>query len=80
MVDWTPHTLLMVELTEEMKRTLPPHDSRLRADRAALEKSDTKKATVEKHVLEEKQRAEAKARKTPWVPRYFKVITMSFCF
>jgi len=72
MVDWTPHSLLMVELTDEMKPTLPPTDSRLRPDRLALEKSDTKKAGAEKHILEEKQRAEAKARKTPWVPRYFK--------
>jgi len=73
MVDWTAHSLLMVELTDEMKRTLPPTDSRLRGDRLALEKSDTKKAAAEKHSLEEKQRAEAKARKTPWVPRYFKL-------
>lgn len=75
MVDWTPHTLLMTELTEEMKGRLPPTDSRLRPDRLALEKSDTKKAGAEKHTLEEKQRAEAKARKTPWVPRYFKQST-----
>jgi len=72
MSDWTSHTLELCELTEEMRPLLPPTDSRLRPDRAALEKSDTKKAGVDKLALEEKQRQEARKRIGEWVPRYFK--------
>jgi len=76
MTDWTAHSLLISNLTEEMRNILPPTDSRIRADRYALEKEDVKTAASEKHRLEEKQRAEARARVAKgnsWVPRYFTV-------
>jgi len=74
MGEWTTHSLVITELTDEMRKILPPTDSRIRGDRYALEKEDTKKAAAEKHTLEEKQRAEEKKRianNQTWVPRYF---------
>jgi len=74
MNEWTSHTLLIIKLTEELRNTLPPTDSRLRPDRLSLEKEDTKKAAAEKYILEEKQRAEARQRaalKQVWIPRWF---------
>ena len=72
MTDWTAHALEIAYLDESKRKILPPTDSLIRPDRYALEKLDIKKAAADKHMLEEKQRAEAKARKTPWQPRYFK--------
>lgn len=43
-------------LTEELKNSLPPTDSRLRPDQRALESHDYDLAAKEKHRLEEKQR------------------------
>lgn len=74
MHDWTTRTLETVALSEDLKKILPSTDSRLRADRLALEKGDTRKAAADKHALEEKQRAEARKRVGAWVPRYFKVL------
>jgi hypothetical protein len=76
MSDWTTHSLAISELTDEMRKILPPTDSRVRSDRYALEKEDTKKAAADKHALEEKQRAEERKRiatNQTWVPKYFVV-------
>jgi hypothetical protein len=75
MTDWTQHTLEVIALRDNQASVLPPTDSRLRADRAALEKEEVKKAASAKHQLEEKQRQEERARRTPWVPRYFKKVS-----
>jgi len=76
LVDWTEHTLKIVALTEEMKSYLPPTDSRLRADRYALEKGDAKAAAAAKHEIEEKQREERRKREKlgqEWTPKWFKL-------
>eukprot|EP01119_Soliformovum_irregulare_P005114 TRINITY_DN1650_c0_g1_i1.p1 TRINITY_DN1650_c0_g1~~TRINITY_DN1650_c0_g1_i1.p1 ORF type:complete len:470 (-),score=148.88 TRINITY_DN1650_c0_g1_i1:101-1510(-) len=75
LVDWTQATLDMTVMDAEMKRHLPPTDSRLRADRAALQEADTKTAAAEKHAIEEKQREERRKREKEgkeWTPRWFK--------
>jgi len=75
MTDFTKHTMELMEITDFLRETLPPTDSRLRMDRYYLEKSDTKQAASEKQRLEEKQRAERKIRedrKEEWQPKYFK--------
>jgi len=74
MTDFTKHTMELMEITDFLRETLPPTDSRLRMDRYYLEKSDTKQAANEKSRLEEKQRAEKKIRedrKEEWRPKYF---------
>lgn len=51
-------------------------DSRLRPDRAALEKGDSSSAQTHKHALEERQRAEKKKRTddgAEWSPKWFKL-------
>jgi hypothetical protein len=74
--DWTAHSMQLVQLTEEMTPLLPSTDSRVRPDRLALEKNDSKVAAQEKHRLEEKQRADKRQRERlnqQWSPRYFKL-------
>jgi len=76
MSDWTPHTLQLAELNEFLQAILPPTDSRLRGDRYALYQGDAKKASQEKHFLEEKQRDDKKLRESnsrQWNPRFFKL-------
>jgi len=63
LTNWTDHTLVVSALPDSMKAILPPTDSRLRPDRYALEKGDTKTAAAEKHILEEKQREERKKKR-----------------
>lgn len=63
------------ELTPWMKALLPPTDTRLRPDQAAMEAGDVDKANDEKTRLEEKQRAARKAMEAKgveWTPRWFK--------
>jgi len=74
--DWTPHSLEMTKVDAKMKAHLPPTDSRLRADRAALEVADTKTAAAEKHIIEERQREERRKREKEnkeWTPKWFKL-------
>lgn len=49
-------------LTKKMARSLPPTDTRFRSDQRAYEYGDLKLAAVEKHRLEEGQRARRRAR------------------
>jgi len=75
--DFTEYTLELIHLTPEMKAILPPTDSRLRPDRAALERGDTTVAGREKHNLEERQREVRRKREkegTVHVPKYFKSV------
>jgi len=68
--------LEVIALPENMRPILPPTDSRLRADRLALEKGDAKTAATEKFALEEKQREDRKKREkagTEWSPKWFKI-------
>ena len=55
-----PYSFDLNNLTEEMKRALPPTDSRFRPDQRMMEMQEIDEAGEEKHRLEEKQR---KARK-----------------
>jgi hypothetical protein len=61
-------------LTDEMRKKLPPSDSRFRMDQRLLEEQDIEKAGEEKHRLEEKQRKTRKEReitKFKYKPLYF---------
>ena len=60
---YQPYTLDLNYLTEEMKKVLPPTDSRFRPDQRLMEYQDIDKAGDEKHRLEEEQRARAKKYK-----------------
>ncbi len=63
-------------LTERMKKVLPPNDSRFRPDLRALENGDLKLSAAEKNRLEDLQRAMRKQKekdkdKTEYKPAYF---------
>jgi len=75
-VNWTAQTLELAALDDSLSATLPPTDSRLRKDRLALEKGDTKAASAAKQKIEGKQREEKAARehsKSSWTQHYFKL-------
>lgn len=57
---FTDFTSNLNNLTEEMRKILPPTDCRLRPDQRALENHDIEQASAEKHRLEEKQRKKRK--------------------
>lgn len=57
---FTDFAINLNNLTEELKKILPPSDSRFRPDQRALENQDIDLAAKEKHRLEEKQRARRK--------------------
>ena len=58
-----PYVFDLNNLTEDMKKVLPPTDSRFRPDQRLMEYQDIDKAGDEKHRLEEAQRARAKKYK-----------------
>ena len=67
---YQPYTFDLNNLTEEMKKALPPTDSRFRPDQRLMEYQDTDKAGDEKHRLEEEQRARAKQyKKDGFIPK-----------
>lgn len=71
---FTKFGLQMNYLTDNLKKMLPPTDSRYRPDQRALENGDLTLANSEKHRLEEKQRAARKEREKEnieWEPNYF---------
>jgi len=71
---FTDFSINLNNLTEEMKTSLPPSDSRFRPDQRYLEYQDYDKAASEKHRLEEKQRNTRKERektKFKYKPIYF---------
>ncbi|XP_029634778.1 oxysterol-binding protein-related protein 1 isoform X3 [Octopus sinensis] len=53
---FTLYTMMLNELTDNLKDRLPPTDSRLRPDIRLLEQGDIDGAAIEKNRLEEKQR------------------------
>ncbi|KAG9509856.1 Oxysterol-binding protein-related protein 2 [Fragariocoptes setiger] len=62
--NFTPFTMTLNELTDELAKTLPHTDSRFRPDVRKLEHGDLDGAAAEKERLEEKQRAARKATKS----------------
>ena len=60
---YQPYTFDLNNLTEKMKKALPPTDSRFRPDQRLMEYQDIDKAADEKNRLEEEQRARAKKYK-----------------
>ena len=67
---YQPYTFDLNNLTEEMKKALPPTDSRFRPDQRLMEYQDIDKAGDEKHRLEEEQRARAKQyKKDGFIPK-----------
>lgn len=79
--NFTLFAMILNELDDEMKPSLPPTDCRLRPDIRKMENGDIDGAADEKNRLEEKQRAARKARNGDgsWKPRWFeqKVNTLS---
>jgi hypothetical protein len=71
---FTDFSINLNNLTEEMKKCLPPTDSRFRPDQRALEMQDYELASREKHRLEEKQRQTRREReknKFKYKPLFF---------
>ena len=67
---YQPYTFDLNNLTEEMKKALPPTDSRFRPDQRLMEYQEIDKAGDEKHRLEEEQRARAKIyKKDGFIPK-----------
>ena len=67
---YQPYTFDLNNLTEEMKKALPPTDSRFRPDQRLMEYQEIDKAGDEKHRLEEEQRARAKQyKKDGFIPK-----------
>ena len=60
---YQPYTFDLNNLTEDLKKVLPPTDSRFRPDQRLMEYQDIDKAGDEKHRLEEEQRARARKYK-----------------
>lgn len=73
----TKFALSLNEMDEEYQKLLPSSDSRIRPDRVALDGGDSSGASSAKHKIEERQRADRKARaaqNVEWTPRWFKQI------
>ena len=67
---YQPYSFDLNDLTEEMKKVLPPTDSRFRPDQRLMEYQEVDKAAEEKHRLEEEQRARAKQyKKEGFIPK-----------
>jgi len=75
---WDPFVDKLTELTDEMEHTLPPTDSRLRADLRALSAFNVKQAGKEKVTIEERERRKRREReaqgKGKWAPVHFKKV------
>lgn len=72
--NFTRFTFCLNELTEELKKSLPPTDSRFRPDIRLLELGDLDTAAEEKSRVEEKQREvrkEMKKSKKTYAPLWF---------
>jgi hypothetical protein len=74
--NFTKFTCSLNQLTEKLKKILPPTDSRLRPDIRLLEEADVDKASSEKHRIEEKQREKRKIlndKNESFTPLWFKL-------
>lgn len=67
----TRFAITLNELSPELKKKLPPTDSRLRPDQRFLENGEYEMADSEKLQLEQKQREAAKMQERGWQPRWF---------
>ncbi|CAF1060968.1 unnamed protein product [Adineta steineri] len=67
---FTPFTMCLNE--HILLSHLPPTDCRFRKDIRYLEQGDLETASIEKHRLEEQQRADAKKRENGYEPLWFK--------
>lgn len=75
--NFTRFTFCLNELTEELKKSLPPTDSRFRPDIRLLELGDLDTAADEKSRVEEKQREvrkEMKKSKKTYSPLWFNLV------
>lgn len=71
------YTLNLNFINEEMKRSLPPTDTRRRPDQRSMEEGKYDNAASEKHRLEEKQRTIRKKREEMQIlykPSFFKEV------
>lgn len=78
--NFTRFTFTLNELSEELKKTLPPTDSRFRPDIRLLELGDLDTAADEKSRVEEKQREvrkEMKKAKKVYSPLWFNLVKNS---
>lgn len=70
----TPFVVTLNAIPENLKRVLPPTDTRLRPDQRAMEDGEYDRAAAEKNRVEEKQRAARRARENKgedWTPKWF---------
>lgn len=75
--NFTKFTFCLNELTDELKKVIPPTDSRHRPDIRLLEIGDLDAAADEKNRIEEKQREvrkEMKKNKRVYSPLWFKLV------
>lgn len=71
----TPFAITLNALQPNLKRMLPPTDTRLRPDQRCMEDGEYDRAADEKNRVEEKQRAKRRARETAgeeFQPKWFK--------
>ena len=74
MYGFTEFTCNVNYINDEMRKSLPPTDTRLRPDQRLMEEAKYDEAAEEKHRLEEKQRAVRKQNHNLGIehkPRYF---------
>ena len=74
--NFTKFTCSLNQLTDKLKKILPPTDSRLRPDIRLLEDGEVDKASSEKHRIEEKQREKRKLlseKNESFTPLWFKI-------
>jgi len=72
--NFTKFAASLNNMDETLEKILPPTDSRLRLDRAKVERGEYDSATKIKKMLEEKQRSDKKSRAAndeEWVPQWF---------
>ncbi|KAK4712882.1 hypothetical protein R3W88_018789 [Solanum pinnatisectum] len=67
----THFAITLNELSPDLKKKLPPTDSRLRPDQRFLENGEYEMADSEKLRLEQRQREASKMQERGWQPRWF---------
>ncbi|KAL4972698.1 Oxysterol-binding protein-domain-containing protein [Aspergillus desertorum] len=70
----TPFVITLNALTDSLRPQLPPTDTRLRPDQRAMEEGEYDLAAIEKHRVEEKQRAKRREREAngeEYKPKWF---------
>ncbi|KAF3649761.1 Oxysterol-binding protein-related protein 1D [Capsicum annuum] len=67
----TRFAITLNELSPELRKKLPPTDSRLRPDQRFLENGEYDMADTEKLRLEQRQREASKRQERGWQPRWF---------